>query len=61
MTRKHTSVNGYVCVECGVKHLTEHQKKRGSVTTFHKGECIKCKRTKLVTSTRHYNYLRKIK
>ncbi len=48
-----------VCVECGVPHLTEKQKMQGGVHTFSVGECIVCNEKKLVTSTRHYNYLGK--
>lgn len=46
-----------VCVDCGLKYLTDEQKKRGGVTTFHEGECFLCGQTKPVTSIRHYNYL----
>ena len=48
-----------VCFDCGVKYLTERQKKNGgNVVTFNIGECCKCKQQKSVTSIRHYNYLR---
>jgi hypothetical protein len=49
-----------VCVDCGVKHLTEAQiAAGGQATTFHKGRCDECGELKSVTDTRHYNYLKK--
>jgi len=52
-------ISSKVCVDCGVKHLTEEQEKKGSNRTFTLNRCIVCKEIKHVTSTRHYNYLNK--
>jgi len=51
----------YVCVDCGVKYLTEEQKKNRYATTFHIGKCCECGKEKGVTNIRHYNYLREKK
>lgn len=49
--------NEVVCVDCGVKYLTDEQKKRVGVATFNEGKCCVCGNIKSVTSSRHYNYL----
>ena len=46
----------YICYNCGIKYLTEEQKKKGSVTTFHLGTCDECGKKEAITSIRHYNY-----
>lgn len=48
----------YVCIDCGIQFLTEKQKERGGVHTFHKSKCGLCKEEKSVTNIRNYNYLR---
>lgn len=57
--RKNISDVSYVCVDCGVKYLTEEQKKNSYATTFNIGKCCECAEETLVTNIRHYNYLRK--
>ena len=53
-------LNKVVCHDCGEKFLTDEQKKdEGSIVTFYKDKCCQCKDVKLVTSIRHYNYLKK--
>lgn len=51
--------NAVCCVDCGVKHLTEQQKKVSYPVTFHQGICCVCGNNKSVTSIRHYNNLNK--
>lgn len=47
----------YICIDCGVKYLSEQQKQSGgNVTTFHQNDCGICGENKGVTSIRHYNY-----
>jgi len=55
--RKNISDVSYVCVHCGVKYLTEEQKKNSYATTFNIGKCCECGEDTLVTNIRHYNYL----
>lgn len=51
--------NDVVCFECGIKYLSEQQKKgEGSAVTFHWGKCCECGVEKSVTSIRHYNNLK---
>ena len=47
----------YVCVDCGVKFLTDKQKENGGVSTFHLGKCGLCGEEKSITHIRTYNYL----
>ncbi len=54
-------IDDYCCVDCGIKHLTDVQKKRAGVHTAHLGICCVCGKEKMILSTRHYNYLRPIK
>lgn len=50
--------NNYVCVDCGVKHLTEKQKSNGGQAhTFHINTCTVCSEKKSVTHIKAYNYL----
>lgn len=49
--------NKVCCVDCGVKYLTQDQKKIGYPVTFHRAKCCVCGKTKDVTSIRHYNNL----
>jgi len=50
-------INALVCFDCGREFLTEKQKERAGVVTAQKGECYICKDKKMVTSSRHFNYL----
>lgn len=47
----------YVCADCGVKYLTEKQKKQDRVSTFHLNICGLCGEEEGVTHIRTYNYL----
>jgi hypothetical protein len=60
MSRK-DSKSDYVCSECGVKYLTEQQKKENRVCTFFLGTCGLCKKQAAITHIRNYNYLNKKK
>ncbi len=48
-----------ICFDCGLKYLTEKQKKEPDTVTAWNGWCIECKKNKPVTSTRNFNYLNK--
>jgi len=52
-------IMAYICIECGVKYLSEEQKKRSNIATFHDGECVECKSFKSVTDERLYNWRNK--
>ena len=43
-----------ICYDCGVKHLTEEQKKNPRAITFWEGKCSECGEKKMVTNDRHY-------
>lgn len=49
----------YVCIDCGVKYLTEDQKKDDRITTVSDSDCGLCGEHKPTKHIRHYNYLRK--
>jgi hypothetical protein len=48
-----------ICSDCGIKYLTEEQKKEEKVVTFHFGICDECSNKAAVTSVRNYNYCKK--
>lgn len=50
-------INGYCCFSCGIKYLTEKQKSKRGVSTFHKSICCVCGKDSPVTHIRAYNWL----
>jgi len=50
----------YVCIDCGIEFLTDKQKQKSGVSTFHKSECCLCGEEKSVTHIRVYNYLNQL-
>ncbi len=53
--------NDCCCIPCGIKFLTEAQKKKGgSVATSNHGICCVCGSETTVLPIRHYNYLNPI-
>lgn len=57
MKSREDRTSDYVCISCGVKFLSEKQKKQGGVTTVHKGECGLCGEITSITHIRKYNWL----
>jgi len=58
MTKKNRK-SDYVCVNCGVKYLTEEQKDKAMICTFYLGTCGLCNEQAAITHIRNYNYLNK--
>lgn len=58
MTMEKDRKSDYVCVKCGVKYLTEKQKKQNNVCTFFLGTCALCNEKAAITHVRNYNYLK---
>lgn len=50
-------VSDYVCYKCGSKYLTEQQKSRGHISTYHEDNCGLCGEFTSLTSIRNFNYL----
>jgi len=47
----------YVCSNCGMKYLTEEQKRRDIIVTSHFDNCGLCGEFTSVINIRHYNWL----
>jgi hypothetical protein len=62
MTNREDRTSDYVCIPCGIAHLSKEQLAgEGGAHTAHISECGLCGKKDMVLHIRHYNWLYKPK